>query len=104
VVPVLRELEQRESLPQQRHASALAYLEVLTIEARERAVETDAAYAELDAAAGDLALREKARRYHAALRRLRTAVTRRSTPLLAARDDPSTRFSSDWAAALLGGK
>ena len=58
VVPVLRELEQRDSLPNEQLGAALAYLEVLWIEACGRAAETDATRAELDLtnANGDHAL------------------------------------------------
>jgi hypothetical protein len=86
VVPVLREIEQRESLPDEQLGAALAYLEVLWIEACGRARETDSARVELEArvADGDQALHEKARRYHAAVRRLRAAIARRVSLLLAA--------------------
>jgi hypothetical protein len=86
VVPVLREIEQRESLPDEQLGAALAYLEVLWIEACGRARETDSACVELDAhgASGDQALHEKAHRYHAAVRRLRNAIARRVSLLLAA--------------------
>jgi hypothetical protein len=76
VVPVLRQLEQREFLPEEELGAALAYLEALWIEATGRAAETDTAYAELDAPAadGDPALSDEARGYHAAVRGLRAAV------------------------------
>jgi hypothetical protein len=76
VVPVLRQLEQRDSLPEEQLGAALAYLEALWIEATGRAAETDAAYAELDApvTGGDPALSDEARGYHAAVRGLRAAV------------------------------
>lgn len=58
--------------------AALAYLEVLWLDACRRAAETDAAREQLDReAAADQILYEKARRYHAAVRRLRAAVGRR---------------------------
>src|SRR2546423_1828532 len=47
VLPVLRQLEQRDCLPEEQLGAALAYLEVLWIEASQRAAETDAAYSEL---------------------------------------------------------
>jgi hypothetical protein len=85
LVPVVRQLEQRDSLPEDQLGAALAYLEVLWIEARHRALETDAAHAELEPpAGGDVSLHEKARRYHAAVRRLRYALARRVHRLLAA--------------------
>jgi hypothetical protein len=85
VVPVVRQLEQR-SLPEDQLGAALAYLEALQIEARLRAAETDAAYAELHApgGGGDVSLHEKARRYHSAVRRLRDALAQRIDRLLAA--------------------
>ena len=43
VLPVLRQLEQRDCLPEEQLGAALAYLEVLWIEASQRAAETDAA-------------------------------------------------------------
>jgi hypothetical protein len=84
VVPVLREIEQRESLPDEQLGAALAYLEVLWIEACGRARETESARVELDApgASGDQALTEKARRYDTAVRRLRDAIARRVSLLL----------------------
>jgi hypothetical protein len=84
LVPVVRQLEQG-SVPEDQLGAALAYLEALGIEARHRAAETDAAYAELQPPrGGDVSLHEKARRYHAAVRRLRDAVMRRIDRLLAA--------------------
>lgn len=49
VGPVLHQLQQRDSLPEEQLGAALAYLEVLWIEASQRAAETDAAYAQLEA-------------------------------------------------------
>ncbi len=51
VVPVLRQLEQPGAIPEDQLGAALAYLEVLWIDARMRAAETDAAYAKLQATA-----------------------------------------------------
>jgi hypothetical protein len=95
VVPVVRQLEQRELVPEDQVGAALAYLEVLWLDACGRAAETDAALAELDRrrADGDRILYEKARRYHAAVRRLRTAVGRRVTTLTGAPSD--TRALAD---------
>src|ERR1700736_2002660 len=72
VLPVLRQLEQRDSLPEEQLGAALAYLEVLWIEASQRAAETDAASAELLAwaAAPDPPLHSKARSYHEAVVRV----------------------------------
>ena len=78
LVPVLREVEQRETISEQQVGTALAYLEVLWIEACARARETEAARVELDAlGSADPALREKAHRYHTAVRRLRERVEAR---------------------------
>jgi hypothetical protein len=83
VVPVLRELESA-SLSEDQLEAARAYLEALWIEARDRAAETDAARRELDAVPlnGNQALHSGARRYHAAVRRLRIDVGRRVRSLL----------------------
>jgi hypothetical protein len=105
VVPVLRQLQQRDSLPEEQLGAALAYLEVIWIEASRRAAETDATFAELEAACaasrqtlasedatytpeatlhdGAKALPDKARHYHAAVRTLRDAIARNVAPLLA---------------------
>jgi hypothetical protein len=79
VLPVLRELEQPGAIPEDQLGAALAYLEILWLDARRRAAETDAAYARLHSADAqrDLTLSEKASRYHAAVRRLRASVDRR---------------------------
>ena len=49
---MLREIEQRETISEQQLGAALAYLEVLWIEAGARARETEAARVELDALGG----------------------------------------------------
>jgi len=79
VLPVLRELEAPGAIPEDQLGAALAYLEILWFDARRRAAETDAAYARLDPSDNqrDLTLHEKASRYHAAVRRLRTSLARR---------------------------
>jgi hypothetical protein len=83
VVPIVRQLEHGHVVSEDHLGAALAYLEVLWIDACRRAAETDAARAALDStgAVGDLVLYEKARRYHTAVRRLRTAVGRRVAAL-----------------------
>ncbi len=83
VVPIVRQLERPGLMPEDQVGAALAYLEVLWIDARQRAAETDAARAALDRADAerDRVLCDKARRYHAAVRRLRTAVGRRVATL-----------------------
>jgi hypothetical protein len=89
IAPVLRQLEQRDFLPEEQLGAALAYLEVLWIEAAGRAAETDAAFAELDTPAGqgDPALSDEARGYHDAVRGLRAAVARHVTQLVSPPSD-----------------
>jgi hypothetical protein len=83
VVPIVRQLEQRGGIAEDQVGAALAYLEVIWIDACQRAAETDAARAELERAGveRDRVLCEKARRYHAAVRRLRVAVASRVATL-----------------------
>jgi hypothetical protein len=100
VGPVLRQLQQRDSLPEEQLGAAMAYLEVLWIEAAQRAGETDAAYSQLEACeppattgadrdqpdsldGGGGTLPSKARRYHAAVRTLREVLGRQVAALLA---------------------
>jgi hypothetical protein len=83
VIPVVRELE-REPGKRRRHAgTTLAYLEVLWAEACGRAAETDGARVALDTPrpSGDL-LHERARRYHAAVRRMRAGTAPRVERLI----------------------
>ncbi len=79
VIPLLRQLEERGAVEPDELAPALAYLEVLWLEAGLRAAETDAAAAKLHPAGGaqPTVLEHKAERYAAAVRRLRHAVDRR---------------------------
>lgn len=83
VVPIVRQLERGDAMSEDDVGAALAYLEVIWIDACQRALETDAARAALDRAASDrdAVLCEKARRYHAAVRRLRTVLGRRVATL-----------------------
>ena len=83
VVPVLRQLEHPLALPDDQRGAAIAYLEVLWLDAQLRAIDTDAAHATLEAANpnGDRVLHEKAHRYHAAVRRQRSAIARRIATL-----------------------
>jgi len=84
LAPVLREVERRESISDQQMGTALAYLEVMWIEACARARETESARVELDAlGSADQGLVLKAHRYHAAVRRLRDAIELRVCRLLA---------------------
>jgi hypothetical protein len=83
VVPTVRQLEQEDAIAEDQVGAALAYLEVLWLDACSRAVETDAAREQLEreCTLGDPVLYEKARRYHAAVRRLRAAVGARVAAL-----------------------
>jgi hypothetical protein len=94
VLPLVCKLERRGVGPdcEQERASALAYLEVLWIEARSRARESDAALARLQPPIGSATgtLRAQARRYHAAVRRVRSSLSQRVVRLLAVPDEPAT--------------
>ena len=95
---MLREIEQRDTIADQQLGAALAYLEVLWLEAGARARETEAARVELDAlGGGDQSLAEKARRYHAAVRRLREAVERRVACSCSVAPEARTRSSASTA-------
>jgi hypothetical protein len=98
VLPVLRQLERRDTLPEEQLGAALAYLEVLWIEASQRAAETDAAYADLLAwaAAPDPPLHKKARSYHGAVVRVREAIARHVVALVSA---PSGERRGDRASS-----
>ena len=76
VVPTVRQLEHAESIPDDQLGAALAYLEVLWIDAQRRAAETDAAFVSLlhTDANGDRLLHAEARQYHAAVQALRRTV------------------------------
>jgi len=79
VLPLVRALERPASLEPEDHGTAVAYLEVLWLEAGLRATGTDAAAEALaqDVAHRGSVLAGRARRYLAAVRRLRTDVDRR---------------------------
>src|SRR5271167_2635878 len=66
LVPVLRQLEHRDALPEEQLGAALAYLEALWAEAAQRAADTEAAYADLDAieASANPAVHPRARAGH----------------------------------------
>jgi hypothetical protein len=83
VIPVVRELE-RDPRRARRHAgTTLAYLEVLWMEACGRAAETDGARVELDRPRrGTGELSERARRYHTAVRRMRSGTAPRVQRLI----------------------
>ncbi len=98
VIPALRQLEEPGVVEPDELDAALAYLEVLWLEAGFRATETDAAAAALRAApAASRAafLAEKANRYHAAVRRLRRAVDRRVSVLTV----PAAETAGDFTGA-----
>ncbi len=84
LLPIVRQLEQPGAIPDDQVGAALAYLEVMWLDAAARAADTDAARAELDRAHAerDCVLSGKACRYHAAVRRLRTAVAYRVNELI----------------------
>lgn len=89
VIPVLRQVETPEELPEEEVGAALAYLEAMWSEAIVRARETDAAHGNLcsrDAASEGLS--GPASRYHAAVRALRGILADRVTPFV----DPSLEF------------
>jgi len=119
VIPLLRQLEQPDDIADGEHAAALAYLEVLWLEAGLRAAETDAAAARLDEhtdPSGDpnrdrdrdsqndrcseasVVLSHRARRYHAAVRRLRRAVDHRVRALIAHTDGAGAADADTGAA------
>jgi hypothetical protein len=86
VVPVLHQLERRGEIPEDQLGAALAYLEVLWIDAARRAAETEAAFAELAASDpnGDRLLHAQACQYHASVRALRAFVAAHVAVLTAA--------------------
>jgi hypothetical protein len=98
LLPVLRELEPPCEVPSEQLGAALAYLEVLWIDACTRAAETDAACAALGRADAerDRLLYERTHRYHAAVRRLRQTLARR----VAACTWPADDALEDRAASL----
>jgi hypothetical protein len=90
VVPVVRQLDTREELPEEQLPAAQAYLEVVWSEAVRRAGDTDKALTCLDLTLPApespecIALAARARRYRAAVLVLREMLLRRVAPLLAA--------------------
>jgi hypothetical protein len=93
VIPVLRQIETCEGLPDEQIPAAVAYLEVIWAEALARARETDVELRRLAArggtphGCGEQPLIARAHRYHAVVRSLREAVARRVARLLAAPPD-----------------
>jgi hypothetical protein len=85
LVPVLRQLEHTDFLPEEQLGAALAYLEVLWLEASQRAAETEAAFVELDSIhiSPNPSLSREARDYHDAVSALRKSVERHVARILA---------------------
>jgi hypothetical protein len=95
VIPVVRQLETGERLPEEQLPAAHAYLEVVWVEATGLAREADAALHRLDTLGPvHQPLPTKARHYHASVRRLRAAVARRVAALIAAPADYAGSASS----------
>jgi hypothetical protein len=89
VIPVIRQIESHERLPEDQLPAAIAYLEVIWAEAMSRARETEAARCQLDELGyPDQHLPDRARRCHGVVRTLREAVARRVAPLIAAPTEP----------------
>ncbi|HTC60205.1 MAG TPA: hypothetical protein VK691_08820 [Solirubrobacteraceae bacterium] len=83
VLPILRDLEAPEQLPEEEVGAALAYLEAMWDEATTRALETDAAHDTLCARSGQREpLTGPAGRYHGVVRALRRIVAKRVTPFV----------------------
>lgn len=100
VLPVLRDLEAPEQLPEEEVGAALAYLEAMWNEAMTRALETDAAHDTLCASSGQReTLAGPAVRYHVAVKALRRIVAKRVTPFV----EPSLELDGCHAATGDGG-
>lgn len=85
VIPVVRQIETPEALPEEQLPAALAYLEVIWAEAVVRGHATDTARRLLDAdGAGAQPLQARAHHDHRAVENLRRVVARRVSRLLAA--------------------
>jgi hypothetical protein len=83
VIPVLRQVESRERLPDEQVGAALAYLEAMWSEATIRARETDAAGAHVSSHdGGHNSLSSPAERYHTVVRALRGVLAERVTPFM----------------------
>lgn len=83
VIPVLRQVQSRERLPDEQVGAALAYLEATWNEATARARETDAAGAHLTSKHHThSSLSGSADRYHEVVRALRGVVAERVTPFV----------------------
>jgi hypothetical protein len=93
VLPVLRQLTPPQTIPDDELGAALAYLEVLWIDATRHAAETEAAFKELMRTdpAGERPMNAQARRYHASARALRGVVGRQVCRLIGLPGSPVTR-------------
>jgi hypothetical protein len=80
VIPVVRQIETGERLPEEQLPAAVAYLEVIWAEALGLAHEADAALRRLDALGACAA---EALRYHTLVRALREVLARRVAMVLA---------------------
>lgn len=84
VIPVVRQIETPEALPEEQLPAALAYLEVIWAEALVRGHATDTARRLLDAdGSGEQPLQARAHHDHHAVENLRDVVARRVARLLA---------------------
>jgi hypothetical protein len=89
VMPVVRQIETGEHLPEEQLPAAIAYLEVIWAEAGGLGRETDAALRRLDTFdPSRQPLPARARRYHAAVSALREAVARHVCALIVAPAKP----------------
>ena len=79
LLPVVRELESPGEIPDEELGAALAYLEVMWVDAHRRAAETEAAVEALGTTGEGRShvVSERARRYNAAVRRLRASTDAR---------------------------
>jgi len=93
LLPVVRELESPDQIPEEQLGAALAYLEIMWVDARRRAAETEAAFEALSSVGcgHSSGLSERARRYNAAVRRLRCSVEQRVRRITHLGSPPSAR-------------
>jgi len=93
LLPVVRELEPPQQVPEEQLGAALAYLEVLWVDARRRAAETEAALETLGTSGCGYSpvLSERACRYNAAVRRLRASMEERVCRITHLGSPPSRR-------------
>jgi hypothetical protein len=93
LLPVVRELESPGQIPEEQLGAALAYLELLWVDARRRAADTESALETLGAAGRGYSpvLSERARRYNAAVRRLRASTEERVRRITYLGSPPSRR-------------